>query len=112
MAGISGGGPPRRAVRVPVVLIPVSPPAASLLRIPCELVLDMGFVPALQDPGSRERRGLLHSFNRTVRVGRGCPGGDCGWGPSCIALSFLPAQVAPLFMSVPGFLRLEVTGIR
>ncbi|XP_035194960.1 interphotoreceptor matrix proteoglycan 2-like isoform X3 [Oxyura jamaicensis] len=45
----------------------------------------MGFVPALQDPASRERRGLLHSFNRTV---------------------------APLFMSVPGFLRLEVTGIR
>ncbi|NWS54008.1 IMPG2 protein, partial [Chunga burmeisteri] len=58
---------------------------ASLLRIPCELVLDMGFIPALQDPGSRQHRDLLHSFNRTV---------------------------APLFMSVPGFLRLEVTGIR
>ncbi|GAB0196430.1 collagen alpha-1(I) chain-like [Grus japonensis] len=58
---------------------------ASLLRIPCELVLDMGFVPALQDPRSHEHRGLLHSFNRTV---------------------------SPLFMLVPGFLRLEVTGIR
>ncbi|KAM6350629.1 interphotoreceptor matrix proteoglycan 2-like [Alca torda] len=45
----------------------------------------MGFIPALQDPGSREHRDLLHGFNRTV---------------------------APLFMSVPGFLRLEVTGIR
>ncbi|XP_015497893.1 nascent polypeptide-associated complex subunit alpha, muscle-specific form-like [Parus major] len=57
----------------------------SLLRIPCELVLDMGFVPALQDPGSHERQELLNSFNRTV---------------------------TPLFTSVPGFLRLEVTGIR
>ncbi|XP_030315673.1 interphotoreceptor matrix proteoglycan 2-like [Calypte anna] len=45
----------------------------------------MGFVPALQDPRSREHRGLLHSFNQTV---------------------------TPLFTSVPGFLRLEVTGIR
>ncbi|KAM9599076.1 uncharacterized protein ACIBXB_004487 isoform 6-T6 [Morphnus guianensis] len=46
--------------------------------------------------------------------GTGPSGGGegCGRGPSCIALSFLPAQVAPLFMSVPGFLRLEVTGIR
>ena len=52
------------------MLIPVSP-AASLLRIPCELVLDMGFVPALQDPTSCEHRGLLHSFNRTVSAGRG-----------------------------------------
>ncbi|NXA66022.1 IMPG2 protein, partial [Mohoua ochrocephala] len=58
---------------------------ASLLRIPCELVLDMAFVPALQDPGSHERQELLHSFNQTV---------------------------TPLFTSVPGFLRLEVTGIR
>lgn len=64
-----------QAARVPVKLIPVSPPTASLLRIPCELVLDMGFVPALQDPGSRERQGLLHSFNRTVSAGRGRPGG-------------------------------------
>ncbi|XP_072734747.1 uncharacterized protein [Ciconia boyciana] len=70
-----------------VFIVEDQPPLlrASLLRIPCELVLDMGFVPALQDPGSRERQGLLHSFNRTV---------------------------APLFTSVPGFLRLEVTGIR
>lgn len=67
--------PPGQAARVPVVLIPVSPPTASLLRIPCELVLDMGFIPALQDPGSRERQGLLHSFNRTVSAGRGRPGG-------------------------------------
>ncbi|KAF1568527.1 Interphotoreceptor matrix proteoglycan 2, partial [Eudyptes schlegeli] len=76
---------PGRAPRV--FIVEDQPPLlkASLLRIPCELVLDMGFVPALQDPGSRERWGLLHSFNRTV---------------------------APLFMSVPGFLRLEVTGIR
>ncbi|NXE81682.1 IMPG2 protein, partial [Cochlearius cochlearius] len=73
-----------------VFIVEDQPPLlrASLLRIPCELVLDMGFIPALQDPGSRERRGLLHSFNRTV---------------------------APLFMSVPGFLRLECgacTGLR
>ncbi|NXH71358.1 IMPG2 protein, partial [Hydrobates tethys] len=79
---------PAPAGRAPrVFIVEDQPPLlrASLLRIPCELVLDMGFVPALQDPGSRERWGLLHSFNRTV---------------------------APLFMSVPGFLGLEVTGIR
>ncbi|KAM6078128.1 uncharacterized protein LJ206_008459 isoform 1-T1 [Theristicus caerulescens] len=79
---------PAVAGRAPrVFIVEDQPPLlrASLLRIPCELVLDMRFVPALQDPRSRERRGLLHSFNRTV---------------------------APLFMSVPGFLRLEVTGIR
>ncbi|NWV22877.1 IMPG2 protein, partial [Origma solitaria] len=58
---------------------------ASLLRIPCELVLDMVFVPALQDPRSHEHQELLQSFNQTV---------------------------TPLFTSVPGFLRLEVTGIR
>lgn len=107
--------PPGRAVmaaRVPVVLSPLLPPTASLLRVPCELVLDMGFVPALQDPASRERRGLLHSFNRTVSLGPGLSGGAVVGAPACIAPGFLPAQVAPLFMSVPGFLRLEVTGIR
>ncbi|NWX48870.1 CSPG5 protein, partial [Steatornis caripensis] len=105
---------PAAAGRAPQVFIVEDQPPllrASLLRIPCELVLDMGFVPALQDPGSREHQGLLRSFNRTVSRGRGRPGGR-SWGPSCITLSFLPAQVAPLFMSVPGFLRLEVTGIR
>ncbi|NXK91921.1 IMPG2 protein, partial [Formicarius rufipectus] len=74
--------------RAPQVFIADDQPPllrASLLRIPCELVLDMGFVPALRDPESRERRELLHSFNRTV---------------------------TPLFTSVPGFLRLEVTAIR
>ncbi|XP_055659416.1 uncharacterized protein LOC114011094 [Falco peregrinus] len=79
---------PAAAGRAPrVFIVEDQPPLlrASLLRIPCELVLDMGFVPALQDPTSREHRGLLHSFNRTV---------------------------SPLFMSLPGFLRLEVTGIR
>ncbi|XP_074960679.1 uncharacterized protein LOC142062345 [Phalacrocorax aristotelis] len=70
-----------------VFIVEDQPPLlrASLLRIPCELVLDMGFIPALQDPGSHERQDLLHSFNQTV---------------------------APLFASVPGFLRLEVTGVR
>ncbi|XP_074697304.1 uncharacterized protein LOC141930417 [Strix aluco] len=79
---------PAAAGRAPrVFIVEDQPPLlrAPFLRIPCELVLDMGFVPALQDPGSREHRRLLHSFNRTV---------------------------APLFTSVPGFLRLEVTGIR
>ncbi|CAM9525169.1 unnamed protein product [Bubo scandiacus] len=79
---------PAAAGRAPrVFIVEDQPPLlrAPLLRIPCELVLDMGFVPALQDPGSREHQRLLHSFNRTV---------------------------APLFTSVPGFLRLEVTGIR
>ncbi|NXW01442.1 IMPG2 protein, partial [Fregetta grallaria] len=79
---------PAPAGRAPrVFIVEDQPPLlrASLLRIPCELVLDMGFVPALQDPTSRERWSLLHSFNRTV---------------------------APLFVSMPGFLRLEVTGIR
>ncbi|XP_053847677.1 nascent polypeptide-associated complex subunit alpha, muscle-specific form-like [Vidua macroura] len=70
-----------------VFIVEDQPPLlrASLVRIPCELVLDVGFVPALRDPGSQERRELLHSFNQTV---------------------------APLFTAVPGFLRLEVTGIR
>ncbi|NXS14503.1 IMPG2 protein, partial [Neodrepanis coruscans] len=78
----AGGG------RAPQVFIEEDQPPllrASLLRIPCELVLDMEFVPALQDPGSPERQELLHSFNQTV---------------------------TPLFTSVPGFLRLEVTGVR
>ncbi|XP_039947415.1 uncharacterized protein LOC120766116 [Hirundo rustica] len=70
-----------------VFIVEDQPPLlrASLLRIPCELVLDMAFVPALQDPASPERRELLQSFNRTV---------------------------TPIFTSVPGFLRLEVTAIR
>ncbi|NXU96684.1 IMPG2 protein, partial [Cettia cetti] len=70
-----------------VFIVEDQPPLlrASLLRIPCELVLDMGFVPALRDPGSPERQELLQSFNQTV---------------------------TPLFTAVPGFLRLEVTGIR
>ncbi|XP_057891767.1 nascent polypeptide-associated complex subunit alpha, muscle-specific form-like [Melospiza georgiana] len=70
-----------------VFIVEDQPPLlrAPLLRIPCELVLDMAFVPALQDPGSPERQELLHSFNETV---------------------------TPLFAPVPGFLRLEVTGIR
>ncbi|XP_063270796.1 nascent polypeptide-associated complex subunit alpha, muscle-specific form-like [Prinia subflava] len=70
-----------------VFIVDDQPPLlrAPLLRIPCELVLDMGFVPALQDPGSPERQELLQSFNQTV---------------------------PPLFRSVPGFLRLEVTAIR
>ncbi|NXL99946.1 IMPG2 protein, partial [Tyrannus savana] len=101
---------PAGAGRAPQVFIVEDQPPllkASLLRIPCELVLDMGFVPALQDPGSRERRELLHSFNQTVSAG-GL--GGCGLG--AIALSCPPVQVTPLFTSVPGFLRLEVTGIR
>ncbi|XP_039588131.1 uncharacterized protein LOC120513109 isoform X3 [Passer montanus] len=70
-----------------VFIVEDQPPVlrAPLLRLPCELVLDMGFVPALRDPGSQERQELLHSFNQTV---------------------------APLFAPVPGFLRLEVTGLR
>lgn len=68
------------AVRVPHVPSPLLPPTASLLRVPCELVLDMGFVPALQDPASREHRGLLHSFNRTVSLGPGLSGGLWGGG--------------------------------
>ncbi|XP_065501306.1 uncharacterized protein LOC135994583 isoform X1 [Caloenas nicobarica] len=79
---------PAGAGRAPrVFIVEDQPPLlrVSVLRVPCELVLDMGFVPALQDPGSPERRALLRSFNRTV---------------------------SPLFMSVPGFLWLEVTRIR
>ncbi|NXM31010.1 IMPG2 protein, partial [Oxyruncus cristatus] len=101
---------PAGAGRAPQVFIVEDQPPllrASLLRIPCELVLDMGFVPALQDPGSRERQELLHSFNQTVSA-RGLGGCELG----TIALSSPPVQVTPLFTSVPGFLRLEVTGIR
>uniref|UniRef100_A0A8U8C4F3 Uncharacterized protein n=1 Tax=Geospiza parvula TaxID=87175 RepID=A0A8U8C4F3_GEOPR len=70
-----------------VFIVEDQPPLlrAPVLRIPCELVLDTAFAPALQDPGSAERQELLHSFNQTV---------------------------TPLFTPVPGFLRLEVTGIR
>ncbi|NXR61315.1 IMPG2 protein, partial [Rhadina sibilatrix] len=70
-----------------VFIVEDQPPLlkASLLRIPCELVLDMAFVPALRDPASPERQELLQSFNQTV---------------------------PPLFAAVPGFLRLEVTAVR
>ncbi|NWT72484.1 IMPG2 protein, partial [Prunella himalayana] len=70
-----------------VFIVEDQPPLlrASLLRVPCELVLDMAFVPALRDPGSHERQELLLSFNQTV---------------------------APLFAPLPGFVRLEVTAIR
>ncbi|NXU50445.1 IMPG2 protein, partial [Turnix velox] len=101
------------AGRAPQVFIVEDQPPllrASLLRIPCELVLDMVFDPVLQDPGSRQHQELLQSFNRTVSVGPGCA---VSWGrTSHMVLSILPAQVTPLFMSVPGFLWLEVTGIR
>ncbi|NXQ32301.1 IMPG2 protein, partial [Alaudala cheleensis] len=92
-----------------VFIVEDQPPLlrASLLRIPCELVLDMRFVPALQDPGSPERQELLHGFNQTV---------SAGWGRGCArdhrAQLPPPVQVTPLFTSLPGFLRLEVTGIR
>ncbi|OPJ87502.1 mucin-5AC-like [Patagioenas fasciata monilis] len=79
---------PAGAGRAPrVFIVEDQPPLlrASVLRVPCELVLDMGFIPALQDPGSPEHQTLLRSFNHTV---------------------------SPLFTSVPGFLRLEVTRIR
>ncbi|NXD40907.1 IMPG2 protein, partial [Copsychus sechellarum] len=70
--GRTGTDAPQAGVgRAPQVFIVEDQPPllrASLLRIPCELVLDMGFVPALQDPGSPERQELLHSFNQTVRV--------------------------------------------
>ncbi|NWH78812.1 IMPG2 protein, partial [Piaya cayana] len=58
---------------------------ASVLRVPCELVLDMVFTPALQDPASHAHQVLLHDFNHSVM---------------------------PLFAAVPGFLRLEVMEIR
>ncbi|KAM4892144.1 uncharacterized protein FYW23_009329 [Sylvia borin] len=59
-----------------VFIVEDQPPLlrASLLRVPCELVLDMAFVPALRDPGSPERQELLQSFNRTV---------SAGWGGGC-----------------------------
>lgn len=58
---------------------------ASLLHVPCELALDMAFVPALRDPTSHEHHVLLSSLNRTV---------------------------APRLAAVPGFVRLEVTAVR
>lgn len=41
--------------------------AVHVLRVPCELVLEMEPVPALQDPASWEHQGLVRSFNETVR---------------------------------------------
>ncbi|NWW77937.1 CSPG5 protein, partial [Climacteris rufus] len=102
---------PARVGRAPQVFIVEDQPPllrASLLRIPCELVLDMGFIPALQDPGSRERQELLRSFNQTVSVGRA---GGCRLGATALS-SPHPVQVTPLFALVPGFLRLEVLGLR
>ncbi|XP_015732236.1 mucin-5B-like [Coturnix japonica] len=71
----------------PVFITEDQPPLlrASLLRVPCELALDMTFVPALRDPTSHERHVLLSGFNRTVT-----------------------ARLA----AVPGFVRLEVTAVR
>lgn len=70
-----------------------SPAAASLLRIPCELVLDMGFVPALQDPGSPEHQELLQSFNQTVSAGwgRGLRAGTTALSPRTLCRS-LPSS--------------------
>ncbi|XP_067162693.1 collagen alpha-1(I) chain-like [Apteryx mantelli] len=86
---LAAGTPPAWGPAAPprVFVVEDQPPLlrAALLRVPCELVLDMGFVPELGDPASRERRGLLQRFNETI---------------------------APLFMAVPGFLRLEVKSIR
>ncbi|XP_053898840.1 mucin-19-like [Malaclemys terrapin pileata] len=58
---------------------------ATLLRVPCELALEMEFVSAFQIPASHAHRSLVQRFNETV---------------------------APLFAAVPGFQRLEVTRIR
>ncbi|NXK84217.1 IMPG2 protein, partial [Amazona guildingii] len=102
--------PPVTGRAPPVFIVEDQQPLlrASVLRVPCELVLDVGFSPALQDPASREHRELLLRFNRTVSAGRGCGAAP---GPPRTALN-APAQVTPLLAPLPGFLRLEVTRVR
>ncbi|KAM4656820.1 uncharacterized protein AAGF69_009650 [Amazona ochrocephala] len=102
--------PPVTGRAPPVFIVEDQQPLlrASILRVPCELVLDVGFSPALQDPASREHRELLLRFNRTVSAGRGRGAAP---GPPRTALN-APAQVTPLLAPLPGFLRLEVTRVR
>ncbi|XP_074925225.1 uncharacterized protein LOC116816763 [Chelonoidis abingdonii] len=92
-AGVTDGQPPPvttkgargRAQRV--FIVEDQPPLlkATLLRVPCELALEMEFVGAFQTPASHAHRSLVQSFNETV---------------------------APLFAAVPGFQSLEVMRIR
>ncbi|XP_074866568.1 uncharacterized protein LOC142021533 isoform X2 [Carettochelys insculpta] len=58
---------------------------APLLRVPCELALDMDLVGIVPSAASAAHPSLVQSFNETV---------------------------APLFTAVPGFQRLEVKSIR
>ncbi|XP_039349322.1 nascent polypeptide-associated complex subunit alpha, muscle-specific form-like [Mauremys reevesii] len=92
-AGVTDGQPPAvttkgaRGRAQSVFVVEDQPPLlkATLLRVPCELALEMDFVGAFQTPASHAHRSLVQSFNETV---------------------------APLFAAVPGFQRLEVTRIR
>ncbi|TFK10462.1 histone deacetylase complex subunit SAP18 [Platysternon megacephalum] len=92
-AGVTDGQPPpvttkgARGRAQSVFVVEDQPPLlkATLLRVPCELALEMEFVGAFQTPASHAHRSLVQRFNETV---------------------------APLFAAVPGFQSLEVTRIR
>uniref|UniRef100_A0A8C3SXV9 SEA domain-containing protein n=1 Tax=Chelydra serpentina TaxID=8475 RepID=A0A8C3SXV9_CHESE len=92
-AGVTDGQPPpvptkgARGRAQSVFVVEDQPPLlkATLLRVPCELALDMAFVGAFQTPASHAHRSLVQRFHETV---------------------------APLFAAVPGFQRLDVTRIR
>uniref|UniRef100_A0A452IWK8 EGF-like domain-containing protein n=1 Tax=Gopherus agassizii TaxID=38772 RepID=A0A452IWK8_9SAUR len=91
--GVTDGQPPpvttkgARGRAQSVFVVEDQPPLlkAALLRVPCELALEMEFVGAFQIPASHAHRSLVQSFNETV---------------------------APLFAAVPGFQSLEVMRIR
>ncbi|CAM9544741.1 unnamed protein product [Bubo scandiacus] len=88
---------------------PESPPPTHPLRAGA----GYGLRPRAAGPGVPRAPAAAPQLQPDGERGPGlAAGGGGGRGPSCLALSFLPAQVAPLFTSVPGFLRLEVTGIR
>lgn len=106
--------PPLRAVRVPVPLIPVSPrstPAPHPLRAGAGHELPPR-PEGPRVPRAPEAAAQLQPDGECGTGPSGLGGWGLRWGPSCAALSVLLVQVTPLFTSVPGFLRLEVTGIR
>ncbi|XP_067390282.1 uncharacterized protein [Emydura macquarii macquarii] len=92
-AGATDGQPPpttakgTRGRAQSVFVVEDQPPLlkVAVLRVPCELTLDLESVRAFRTPTSPARRRLVQSFNETV---------------------------APLFAAVPGFQRLEVKRIR
>lgn len=126
--GTAGGGEPHGAICVGVVVAPragsdgsegsscAEPPLASHSIPPARALragAGHGVCPCPAGPRIPRAPWSAAQLQQNGEPGAGAFGGAVVGGTTgCIPPSFLPAQVAPLFMSVPGFLRLEVTGIR